>query len=68
MTICGSNVNDYHVFQGWCLGRTMCRNDYDTDPCAADFDRRVVEYCYYSSPEMLRYPVFYVRQEVMATR
>lgn len=61
ITICGNNVNSYHVFKGWCLGMTIDK-EKDKD---YSFLEIVHNYVSYSSAELLRYPVFYVRQEVV---
>jgi hypothetical protein len=57
VTVCGSNVNCFHVFNGWYLGYTLPYrgNDYD-------FDTMVNSYVFHSDTELLRFPVFYVRR------
>lgn len=60
VTICGNNVNSYHVFHGWYLGMTLKQGD--------DFHKQVNRYVYNSSTELLRYPVFYVKKECIQER
>ena len=57
VTMCGNNVNCYHIFDGWRLGCTI-NNDKDKD---YTFDEIVGNYVSYNTNELLRYPVFYVK-------
>lgn len=51
VTVCGNNVNMFHVFDRWRLGVSIQTGE--------DFDKITKEYQYYHS-ELCRYPVFYV--------
>ena len=56
VTLCGNNVNNFHVFDGWRLGCTIVKeND-------ATFTEHVKQFMQYMEKELGRYPVFYVQR------
>lgn len=57
VTLCGSNVNSFHVFNGWCLGVTL------RGPEACCFDTIVNSFQANLEPELGRYAVFYTKKE-----
>lgn len=61
VTICGSNVNSYHVFKGWRLGATV-DNVKDKD---YTFDTIISNYEMYNVGGLSKHVVFYVRCEVV---
>lgn len=60
VTICGNNVNRYHVFDGWHLGYSFSRLS------EADWEATVSSFMSHLDKELGRYPVFYIRKEVFA--
>lgn len=62
VTMCGNNVNSYHVFEGWCLGYTFNKRGI-TERSAYEwtFTRIVNNFMFYLEKELGTYPVFYVQ-------
>ena len=61
ITLCGNNVNSYHVFQGWGLGHTIIKKCTNGAPCP--FGYRVNNFLSYMDRELGYYVVYYVRTE-----
>ena len=59
VTLCGNNVTSFHVFGGWCLGRTVQKNQME----GRQFENIVNGFLFYLEPELGRYVVFYVRKD-----
>jgi hypothetical protein len=59
VTLCGNNVNAYHVFQGWGLGCTVNYALYNH----YDFGSVVNNFMFYLEKELGSYPVFYVKTQ-----
>ena len=60
VTLCGSNVNSYHVFNGWYLGCTIDKARHEGS-YGNDFDSILNNFLYYLESELGRYAVFYVK-------
>ena len=60
VTICGSNVNSFHVFGGWGLGCTIDKAKHEGE-YGNDFDAILNNFLFYLDPELGRYAVFYVK-------
>lgn len=55
VTICGDNVDSFHVFDGWHLGYTI--------PLSEDFDVCCRDFLSYLESEVGNYLVFYTKKE-----
>lgn len=70
ITLCGNNVNAYHVFKGWHLGCTS--GDGATAQSYAypreAFDSILASFLFYPEPELGTYAVFYVKASAIAAR
>ena len=60
VTLCGNNVNSYHVFDGWHLGATFHQGENET------LNVIVSHFMAYLEHELGTYPVFYVKKEDVA--
>lgn len=58
VTLCGSNVNTFHIFSGWHLGCTISKDIYTQ--C---FNDSVNSFLSYLDEELGSYVVFYIRRE-----
>ena len=56
ITLCGSNVRMFHVFQGWVFGFTANNTQI------RDFQSLLNSFLHYLYPEIGRYAVFYVKK------
>ena len=63
ITLCGSNVNAYHVFQGWCLGCTINKHRYE----GVGFERYVGDFLQCLKLGLGKYVVFYVAESILAS-
>ena len=67
ITLCGNNVDSYHIFGGWHLGYTInCHEENKTDynGVPVDFQTIIDSYASYNlGNELGRYAVFYVKKE-----
>lgn len=61
LTICGNNVNTFHVFGGWHLGYTLKKDRHNDNT----FDDILNSWKHYLERELGTYPVFYVKQEII---
>lgn len=60
VTMCGNNVNSFHVFDGWHLGCTFQKEERNVS-----FETLLASFMSYLEGGLGTYPVFYVRQEVI---
>ena len=58
VTLCGNNINAFHVFGGWHLGCTVSKDTH-----AQCFDDIVNSFLSYLDKELGSYVVFYVKKE-----
>ena len=68
ITICGNNVNAYHIFHGWHLGCTINihqEHTVDSNNKPIDFGDIIQNYLYYLEPSMGVYYVYYVKYEYL---
>lgn len=66
VTVCGNNVNSFHVFNGWHLGYTLNKqliNEFSAYDHT--FESLLCNFMFHLEKELGTYPVFYVRQEVI---
>lgn len=62
LTLCGNNVNSYHVFGGWHIGCTVKSICEDS----TEFSSILVDFLHYLDPELGTYAVFYVKKSDLA--
>lgn len=62
ITLCGNNVNMYHVFHNWCLGCTIDKQTTE-ERTALEYtwQDHINSFMFYLEPELGRYIVFYVK-------
>lgn len=65
VTLCGNNVNSYHIFDGWNLGCTVVRENVGDEK---SFDDLCKLYLAHLDRELGRYLVFYVKKKVVQKR
>ena len=63
VTLCGNNVNSYHVFQGWYLGHTIQRSDIEERSYLVySFADLLNNFMFYLERELGYYAVYYVKE------
>ena len=64
VTLCGNNVNSFHVFDGWHLGyATQKDNRHEAPEDRPTFDSIVGSFVSYLDKELGTYAVYYVKRE-----
>ena len=64
VTMCGNNVNSFHIFKGWYLGYTVSKERTEQlTSLPYDFSDLVNNFLFYLDTELGYYPVFYVKSE-----
>lgn len=58
VVVAGNNVNSYHVFNGWVLSFVL--------RAGQPFETQIDSFMFYLEPELGKYPVFYVKADVLA--
>lgn len=61
VTMCGNNVNSYHVFNGWYLGHTIQRCSLSTEFPSEGFETNLKSFLFYLESELGYYVVYYVK-------
>ena len=66
VTLCGNDVNSFHVFDGWRLGCTVSSS---LEWCySKTFEDVVNNFLFYLEAELGKYPVFYIKQNDLITK